>query len=94
MNKFASLALAATLALGAVLPVSSHASEAAPATAVAGKMLYSANGTRVAAVYRVTQSGQVQIILEGQLVTVPASSLSEADGKLVTTLTKADLRKL
>lgn len=94
MNKIVSLALAASLTAVAVLPVAGHAAEAAPASAAAGKMLYGAEGSRVAAIYRVTQSGQVQIILEGKLVTVPAASLSEADGKLVTKLSKAELRKL
>lgn len=103
MNKFTPLALAASLATFALLPVAAHAAEgsqsvragaeaAAPAVAVsAGKMLYTVSGQRVAAIYRVTQSGLVQIILDGKLVTVPNSSISESGGKIVTSLSKSEL---
>lgn len=102
MNKFAPLALAATLATFTLLPVAVHAETsqtvraatdvAAPAVSVvAGKMIYGANGQRVAAVYRVTDSGVVQVIIDGKLVTVPASSLSEQNGKVVTSLSRSEL---
>lgn len=103
MNKFASLALAASLATFAILPVAAHAAEgsqsvpagagpAGPAVAVsAGKMLYTANGQRVGAIYRVTRSGLVQVILDGKLITVPNPSLSESGGRIVTSLTKSEL---
>jgi hypothetical protein len=102
MIKFAPIALAATLAAFAVLPASVNAAETsqtvretteatAPAVApTAGKMIYGANGQRIAAVYRVSQ-GSVQLILDGRLVTVPNSTLSESNGKFVTSLTKAEL---
>jgi len=103
MNKFAPIAAVATLATFALLPVAVHAAETsqtvraateatAPAVSpTAGKSLYSANGQRIGAIYRVTQSGLVQLILDGKLITVPSSSLSEANGKLVTSLTKSEL---
>lgn len=91
MNKFLPIALAATLAVFSVAPVAVHAQDSAPASAAAGKAIYSAKGGRVAAIYRVTQAGAVQVILEGKLVTVPNSTLSEENGKLVTTLTKSEL---
>ncbi len=90
MKKFLPLALAATLASFSVLPVAVHAEEVAQSI-TAGKALYSAKGNRIASVYRVTQAGAVQIILEGKLVTVPGNSLSQAEGKLVTSLTKGEL---
>lgn len=103
MNKFAPLAFAATLATFALLPVAVHATEAsqtvkaaveatAPAASVtAGKMIYGANGQRIAAIYRVTDSGLVQVILDGKLVTVPNATISEANGKIVTSKTKSEL---
>jgi hypothetical protein len=92
MKKFATLALAASLATIAVLPVAVRADEGSHAVGVsAGKMLYSANGQRIAAIYRVTEGGTVQVILEGRMVNVVASSLSVAGGKIVTSLTKAEL---
>jgi hypothetical protein len=92
MNKFLPLALAATLASFSVLPVAVHAEEVTQSI-TAGKALYSAKGNRIAAIYRVTQAGAVQVILEGKLITVPTDTLSQDNGKVVTTLTKAELLK-
>jgi hypothetical protein len=57
--------------------------------AVKGNMLFDANGARLSNVYRVNPDGGVQIIMEGKLITVPASSLSTANGKLTTSLSKS-----
>lgn len=92
MNKFLPLVLAATLASFSVLPVAVNAEEATQSI-TAGKALYSAKGSRIAAIYRVTQAGAVQVILEGKLITVPGDTLSQDNGKVVTTLTKAELLK-
>ncbi|MFM6931967.1 MAG: hypothetical protein ACKOUT_06970 [Novosphingobium sp.] len=92
MTKFLPLALAATLASISVLPVAVHAEEANQSI-TAGKALYSAKGSRIAAIYRVTHAGAVQVILEGKLITVPGDTLSQDNGKVVTTLTKAELLK-
>jgi hypothetical protein len=98
MNKFAPIALLATVLTFAAVPAALHAADgtqaASTVTATVGKMIYGANGQRIAAVYRVTQSGAVQVILDGKLITVPASSLSEASGKVTTSLTKTELRRL
>lgn len=104
MNKFAPIALAATVATLALFPATVFAAEssqtvraevaaASTVTVTAGKMLYGANGQRVAAVYRVNSAGEPQVILNGKLVTVPASSLSEVNGKLTTSLTKSEIAK-
>ena len=101
MNKFAPLAALATLATFTLLPVAVHAAEAsqsvrAAATEAAvkvteGKMVYGSNGQRLAPVYRVNSDGSVQLILEGKLVTITAATLTTANGKVATTLTKAQL---
>lgn len=102
MHKTALLALAATgaiftapatvFAAEATQPVQTAADSAAPAVKVtSGKMLYSVDGRRVASVYRVNAEGAPQVIIDGKLITVPASSLSEAGGKVTTSLTKSDL---
>ena len=67
---------------------------AAPASAVKGSMLVSANGSRLAQVYRVNPDGSAQIIIDGKLVTVPAATLSMAGGKLTTSLTKSEVLAL
>ena len=76
-----------------VLPAAAQQSSDAPAAAVAvkGKMLVSANGSRLGAVYRVTADGAAQIIIDGKLVTVPGNTISMADGKLTTSLTKSEV---
>jgi hypothetical protein len=67
---------------------------AAPVSAAKGSMLISANGSRLAQVYRVGADGAVQIIIDGKMVTVPAASLSMAGGKLTTSLTKSEVLAL
>jgi hypothetical protein len=69
------------------------AASATPAAPVAekGKMLVAANGARLGAVYRVGPDGSAQIIIDGKLVTVPANTISIADGKLTTSLTKSEV---
>ena len=101
MKKFAALAAVATLAVfatPAAFAAESSQSVRAATDAVAGsvavnagKMLYAGNGQRIAAIYRVTAEGNPQIILNGKLVTVPASSLSDVNGKVTTSLTKSAL---
>ncbi len=97
MIKFAVLALAI-----ATVPVAAFAADdsatvrseaAAPVAVSAGKMLYTGNGYRLAPVYRVNSDGNAQVILDGKLVTVPSSTLSDVAGKLTTSLTKKDIAK-
>lgn len=98
MPRFAKFALP-VLFVVALAPQAALADETvqlSAATAVSaadfkGKMLYTATGDRLAAVYRVAADGAAQIILNGKMVVVPAASLSAADGKLVTSLSKRDL---
>jgi hypothetical protein len=104
MKKFAPLALLATVATLAVFPATVFAAEtsqsvhAATDTSAAvqinaGKMLYGADGHRIASIYRVAQDGNPQLIIDGRMVTVPASTISDVNGKVTTSLTKHDLLK-
>ena len=106
MSKLVPFALLATVATLAVIPAASFAAEsiqqvrdanspsAASAVSVsAGKMLYAADGKRLGQVYRVTANGDIQLILSTRLVTVPASTLSDVDGKVTTSLSKSDLNR-
>jgi hypothetical protein len=65
-----------------------------PAAAEKGKLLVTANGARLGTVYRVGPDGAAQIIIDGKLVSVPASSLSNVDGKLTTSLSKSEILAL
>jgi hypothetical protein len=60
-------------------------------TPVKGKMLMAANGARLGLVYRVTPDGSVQVIVDGKMTTIPGSTLSMANGELMTSLTKNDV---
>lgn len=102
MNKFAPLAALATLATFALVPLAAHAGSAVTGTVHAdgaatkiaeGKMVYGANGQRLAPVYRVNSDGSVQLIMEGRLVTVPSTVLSDVNGKLTSSETKGDLMR-
>jgi hypothetical protein len=45
-------------------------------------------------VYRVAADGSPQIMFDGKLVTIPASTLSSSNGKLITSLTKSAVSEL
>jgi hypothetical protein len=64
------------------------------AVAIKGKMLIGANGARLGPVYRVGGDGSAQIIIDGKMVTIPASTLSTVDGKLTTSLSKSEVLAL
>ena len=64
------------------------ATNEASAVAAKGKVVVAADGARLGTVYRVGPDGAVQMILGGKMVTVPASTLSSVDGRLVTSLSK------
>jgi hypothetical protein len=71
------------------------AADSAPAAvAKKGEMLVAANGARLGAVYRVAPDGAAQIIIDGKMVTIPASTLSTANGKLQTSLSKNEVLAL
>ena len=79
---------------GAAYSVSAADEGQASVSPVKGSMLVAANGARLAPVYRVGPDGSAQIILEGKLVTIPASKLSMAGGRLTTSLTKNEVLAL
>ena len=55
------------------------------------EQLVDATGGRLAPVYRVGADGSASIILDGRMVTIPGSTLSVADGKLKTSLSKREV---
>jgi hypothetical protein len=89
------------LVLGLVFAVTASAAQAQTATAAVavgtiskGQMLVSANGARLGVVYRVAADGSPQIMFDGRLVTIPATTLSSSDGKLITSLSKSAVNEL
>ena len=85
MKKFA-----AALALAA-LTLAPAVAAAADEAIIEGKMLYTADGKRLAPIDRVKPDGAVQIILNGKMVTVPGDTVSVAEGKIQTKLAKPQL---
>lgn len=87
--------VALTCALATFTASAQNASHAATAAvAEKGKMLVSSNGSRLGTVYRVGPDGSAEIIIDGKLVSVPASTLSNVDGKLATSLSKSEILAL
>jgi hypothetical protein len=83
------------LATDTVAEGSSAAAQASPAPSIHVKqVLNDANGHRIANVYRVTGTGDAQIILGDRMVTIPASTLSVTDGKLMTSMSRHDIAEL
>jgi hypothetical protein len=67
---------------------------AAAAVASKGQMVVAANGARLGTVYRVNADGSAQIIIDGKMVTIPAATLSTANGRLTTSLSKSEVSDL
>lgn len=93
MKKFAIVLSAAALAAGFV-PAAAMAQAAATVEVKRGDMLYTGDGKRLGNVYRVTAEGNAQLIYRGKMITITNGTLSEADGKLSTSLTLAEVRAL
>jgi hypothetical protein len=75
----------------ATVTFAAQESTSSAAVATKGKMLIGADGGRLGPVYRVIADGSAQIIFDGKLITIPASTLSTVDGKLTTSLTKSQV---
>jgi hypothetical protein len=79
-----------------VLPAAAQGPTDAAVASVAekGKMLVAANGSRLGIINRVGPDGAALVIIDGRMVAVPANTLSAADGKLSTSLTKSQVLAL
>ena len=81
--------------IGGLAMWSQGAVQAADAAKVSkGAMVSSAEGSRLGAVYRVTEDGSAQIILDGKMITIPASTLSTQNGSVTTSLKKSEVLAL
>lgn len=90
----APLLLAATAAPAlAIQTADAPAPAALSRTPVEGEVLRDAKARIVGKVYKVQPSGGVLAIVNRETVRIPADTLSIVDGKLVTSLTKAEAIK-
>jgi hypothetical protein len=84
----------AAAAVDAAVAEGQSTTAAAVGTVSKGQMVESANGARLGVVYRVAPDGSPQIMFDGKLVTIPASTLSSSNGKLITSLSKSAVSEL
>jgi hypothetical protein len=82
------------VALTCALAALTAAAQSTNNAAEKGKTVVSSNGSRLGTVYRVGPDGSAQIIIDGKLVTIPASTLTTVDGKLTTSLSKSEVLAL
>lgn len=80
--------------LSALVAAPAFADQPAAAVATPGKVLLAAGGARLGPVYRVGADGSAQVIIDGRLIAIPASTLSVADGKLTTSLSKKEVNSI
>jgi hypothetical protein len=82
------------VALTCAVAAMTAAAQTTTSAAEKGKIVVSSNGSRLGTVYRVGPDGSAQIIIDGKLVSIPASTLSSVDGKLTTSLSKSEVLAL
>jgi hypothetical protein len=80
-----------TLAVAHPTMAQEQAAQAATVAVEVGKLLVDVEGKRIGAVYRVGEDGSAQVIIDGKIYVVPATTLSVDDDKLVTSLKKKDV---
>ena len=85
------VALSTLLSGAALAGVAIAAEPSALAKVLVGKLLYDADGKKLAPIYKLDPNGVPQILLDGKVITVPMSTLTEVDGKFTTKLTKREL---
>ncbi|GAB5489620.1 MAG: hypothetical protein Pars2KO_31900 [Parasphingorhabdus sp.] len=97
MIKISSVAVA-TLALSIVAtPVLAEKAAAIPASAVEVERkdrLFDANGASVAKVSRVENDGDILVIYKGKVRRIQSDTLSMKEGKLMTSMTRSEIRKI
>ncbi len=85
-------ALIATALILSAAPLAA-AESAAPQPKV-GQTLRGASNTRLGVIDKVLADGSVRVIVDERFVVIPAGTLTVADGKVVTSLSKAEVSKL
>ena len=96
MKKLVSIALIASAFAAGTVPAIAATDDTVPVKAEVqrGDMLYTADGKRVANVYRVNEQGDAQLIYRGKMITVSGDTLSQIEGKLTTSLDSNALKEL
>lgn len=82
--------------LSATLLVAANSASAQEGTNAlrSGAGLRDSNGTLLGVIDRVRPDGSVRLVFKDRIVTIPAASISIADGRAVTKLTRAEVTRL
>ena len=91
MRKSYVAAVAMSLAFALSTTFAAQPAQAQAPSVEVGRAIYSADGKKLGAVYKVAKDGAPQVIISGKLVTVPASSVSLSGERIVTTLSRKDI---
>ena len=92
MRFIVSAALASVLAVAAVPAMAQDGAAASTGVKLLpGKAVYDAGGRLLGRINRVNAQGDAQIIVDGRLITVVASTISDNGGKLSTSSSRRDL---
>lgn len=85
--------LSAAILICMSVPMAAHAEDAAkPAlTAKSGQAIFFSTGRRLGSISRVMPNGDLRVISEMKMVSVPAATLTMSDKRLVTSLTRAEV---
>lgn len=85
------LSIVCTALVPLAAPAKAETAQTVNAAEFVGKSIYGPKGERIGVIYKVSQNGDAQIIVNGKMVVVPASTLAVADGKLTTSRDKRAL---
>jgi len=95
MPAFAQTEGAAVQPVSTAAEVSATSIVAASQAAAAGRQtLTNSSGVRLGRIVRANDDGAVRIIFDGQVVTIPANTLSVEGDRVVTSLSRADVHRL
>ena len=93
MTRFKTLAWVGLMGMSTMLCQSGAFADEAPKV-TRGATVVTSEGARLGQVYKVMEDGSPQIILDGKMITIPASTLSNQNGTVTTSLKKSEVLAL
>lgn len=93
MRKIIYFFAALSMTAGGFIFMGSVPAMAAVEGVAAGQAIYANGGKRLGAIYKTTVDGAAQVILDGKLVTIPASTITVENGKVETSMTRQELKR-
>jgi len=91
VNKTVSMLMVSLLVAAPALAQTAAATTSSHAAARAGQMLTDVDGRRLAPVDQVDGDGSAEILIDGHVATIPATTLSVVNGHLTTSMKKTQI---